>query len=247
MTDLALPALAIPRLPEPVEAVAYHDNGAVMERATLVDGKPHGIVEALTPAGLPLRRARYRMGLLEGETVEFDELAQPRLRAQYRSGRLHGELQSYEGGALLFSCQYLLGMMDGEARTWTPEGTLGSLMRYRADLPEGKWEWYDAKGRTIRTAEYRAGVLQGDVLDYRPDGSLRERTPHAAGQPHGEVTSFHPNGKPARKQKFRMGKPVGEPVWYDERGRKTKAPPKSAGELSLWQRAVLRITGKRKG
>lgn len=228
------------------QTVALHENGAVRERATLVDGKPHGVVEQFDPAGRTVRSARYRNGVLDGETVDFDGNGHPLLRARYRAGRLHGEVQSYEAGALRFSCQYLLGMKDGESRIWTPDGTLGALMRYRADVAEGRWEWFDARGRTLRTAEYRAGVLHGDVLDYRPDGTLRERTPHAAGLPHGDAVAYHPSGRPMCRQRFRAGKPVGEPVWYDERGRETKPPPRSTGELSRWQRAVLRITGRKR-
>lgn len=245
MTPLAAaPPAAVPRASEPEHVVAFHENGAVRERAVLVDGAPHGVVEQFDPAGRPVRRARCREGVLDGEAVDFDERGRPSLRAEYRAGRLHGEVRSYEEGVLRFSCQYLMGMKDGESRTWAPDGTPGALMRYRADVAEGRWEWYDARGRVLRTAEYRAGVLHGDVLDYGPDGTLRERTPHAAGLPHGGAVAYHPNGKPMRRQRFRGGKPAGEAVWYDARGRETRPPPASTGELPRWRRVVLRITGR---
>jgi antitoxin component YwqK of YwqJK toxin-antitoxin module len=177
-------------------------------------GEDAQAIEMRDEQGRLLRRIPMKDGKPDGELVEFDGQGRPSTRLTFRQGVLHGPAVLLRDGAPQMEMSYAEGLLDGELRSFGPAGSLSAVVRYAAGRREGLSEIFDAEGRPMRLEPYRDDRLDGEVVEYWDEGTVRQRSLYRAGLRDGETVTYGRDGKPTERQVFEKGAALGpaEPV-----------------------------------
>jgi antitoxin component YwqK of YwqJK toxin-antitoxin module len=147
-----------------------------------------------------------------------------------------------DDGSLAEEVPLANGIIDGEVKSYTPEGWLQRVAHFKAGRLHGQTVEFDAdgsvvgrftfadgrlsgpaavyvNGRLSQQMNFADGVLAGEMRSYDAAGDLAALSHFARGQLDGEATALRPDGSPIRVARYREGKLEGETVDYWENGK----------------------------
>lgn len=152
----------------------------------------------------------YEKGKLEGIATYFHKNGQVWKIIPYCNGTIHGVEEIYkEDGTLLYRCNYVAGVKEGEAvRYWSPDqlaseevfcdGYLSSGSYYNtcgeciATIVEGNGtKAIFGKDEIIELREFRNGVLEGEIQCIDPYGRISKIYHVKGGIKNGEELTFY--------------------------------------------------------
>ena len=109
-------------------------------------GLLHGETTSYSEAGQATCRMMYQRGQIEGEALFMHEGEVVR-KARYRKGLLDGETIDYDReGTKVQSADYKANLLDGWLRRYWPNGQVMEEMQYRQGKPAGKASRFTSKG-----------------------------------------------------------------------------------------------------
>ena len=162
----------------------YDEQGELVQSAQYRNGQQHGLTlaarELAQRAGAPVPGLGGAQGafnggvvggLLDGDTVSYDEAGAQSARLHYQAGRLEGRAQFFLHGRLVRAVSYRAGLLEGEATDYDQEGTVVQTISHQANLPHGP------------------------TRRYWPDGQLMEEQFHQHGLPVAPPTRFDAKGR----------------------------------------------------
>jgi len=152
-----------------------------------LDGE--GTLRARSSDGRERLEAEYRNGQFDGAWKVWHADGRPAETGRYAKGNKAGTWRTYhpsgelateatfgeqgqEGlarawrtnGSLVEESTYEAGRLHGPYRAWHVDGrTLQVEGRYAEGVKDGRWTWYDARGRAGREEDWKAGNLEGLV------------------------------------------------------------------------------------
>lgn len=141
-------------------------EGRLLMVQSFVAGRLHGETLCHAENGEITARLRHVNGDLEGESLYFHEGCLVR-RAVYRSGKLDGETVDYgPGGQPVQSARYEANVLHGMLRRFWPGGQVMEQVSYRAGKPFGDIERFSAEG-------VKAGSSKGESFMNRFEKIVR--------------------------------------------------------------------------
>ena len=140
----------------------------------------------------------------------------------YVNGIINGEERIYTpDGTLLWKTHYVGGVMHGESVMFHPEGSLKYKVQYEKGLEEGVSTLYYSSGVLQQESTWVKGLLNGLEKDYYPDGSLKRVSTYVGGKKNGVSLGYFKD-TPMQRISFRVsykdGKREGEEVLYHSNG-----------------------------
>jgi antitoxin component YwqK of YwqJK toxin-antitoxin module len=107
------------------------EAGNFVEETEMVDGQPHGIRRIWS-------KARIQIGM-----------------AEFNRGKLHGRcLVWFDDGRLYIESSYFEGRLDGDYRSFWPNGKPREIGRYADGARVGKYQWFDETGALVTEQEF---------------------------------------------------------------------------------------------
>ena len=161
-----------------------------------------GVVRITAADGTSVLEAEFKAGTLDGPWRAWHADGRRATEGQYEAGRKNGTWRTFHpNGERATEETYGPGGLEGVVRSWLPDGTLveetayergqrhGPHRRWHADgrslaeegrfaagVRDGRWTWYDPRGRVVREEDWKEGALQGPV---RLSGALPGALPDA--------------------------------------------------------------------
>lgn len=89
-------------------------------------------------------------------------------------------------------------------------------------LKQGRWEFFDEKGRLIRYENYKDNILQGESKVYFQNGQVSHELIYTNGKLNGPFQEFNNDGKLSKKGAYVDGNFQGLVSFYDVLGNKSK-------------------------
>jgi antitoxin component YwqK of YwqJK toxin-antitoxin module len=123
------------------------------------------------PSGELKRQEYYLNGLLDGFSVEYDEMGTPISQGEYVEGLENGYWQTIDGEAIEEGT-YLNGQRNGEWKIWYNKDKLRFKGEFISDNPNGKHITYWDNGNIREEGRYIMGLKEGDWIKYNYDGTL---------------------------------------------------------------------------
>lgn len=139
----------------------------------------------------------------------------------WRHGVKHGleRLTGGEGKYVYKHITWVEGQIQGDVKTFHPDGRLQGLSAHRDGELHGRALTFDPEGRLIRELHHQRGRRHGDMVDYWPDSDqVQRRVPYVAGAVHGVAHEYYQNGQLKRLQTFRDNTLHGREVQYEADG-----------------------------
>jgi antitoxin component YwqK of YwqJK toxin-antitoxin module len=122
--------------------------------------KPNGIWKSYYESGRIKNSVNYKDGIIEGEAWFYydDENKTIKANAVFESDMLEGIYTEYfENGTQKAKMLYKAGLADGDAEFYYPNGKLKITAEYKDGLKNGKWFYFDEKGKEIGREKYKRG------------------------------------------------------------------------------------------
>ena len=149
----------------------YYPNGQMEQiGAYNNDGKEDGIWTWYFPTGELLREEGYFNGMIDGHSVEYDELGQVIAEGDY--------VEDYREGKWMFNYgdhksegEYLGGARNGNWKNYYSDGTLSFEGEFIDDNPNGRHIWYWPNGNKKTEGKYIMGLKDGEWIKYNYDGT----------------------------------------------------------------------------
>jgi antitoxin component YwqK of YwqJK toxin-antitoxin module len=104
-----------------VDAVAQ-----TVEETEMVDGKPHGTRRIWSSASIQIGMAEFQRGLLHGRCLVW-----------------------FDDGRLYIESSYFEGRLDGDYRSFWPNGKTREIGRYADGKRTGLYQWFDETGKLV--------------------------------------------------------------------------------------------------
>ncbi len=177
--------------------VQRYENGRIAVEGAVEGGRKAGVWRDWYRSGRLWREYEYADGreYLRGYYLENGDRA-------VRDGA--GILETEEEGGGRIEAVYVDGLLEGEVRTFYPDGTLMILATYFRGRPEGPQKTYAPDGTLLTEGESRDGLQTGPWTWYGEDGSLSSRVEFSFGKKQG-VQSFFEDGILVKEEVYRDG------------------------------------------
>ena len=201
-------------------------NHQVLGRDTLVGGRREGIQRSHYAPGLPLRKALYKNGLIEGELLSWHPNGQKAMQDTERHSSTEGIRRTWdEAGNLTSEATYAADEQTGPEWRYSG-GVLRSFRSYKEDLLDGPYFFMNGTADTLARLDYVEGHLlrkqvrdslgrwqapqavkegNADVYTYYPQGGKAVDFHYRHNVLEGTQRSWYPNGKMAEQMDFKSG------------------------------------------
>jgi antitoxin component YwqK of YwqJK toxin-antitoxin module len=216
---------------EPQWVQAGDEKGQV--RCQLHEGRLHGVMERLSPGGLPLMRAHFQDGQLHGLSQVFDDSGALVQTCSYWLGQPHGTMKVFVGGRCVSQQQFLHGQLHGPSESFDLGGRLAARLHFVAGQLEGPAAFFH-ETRLVRQANYKAGLLEGESRDFDAEGAMVQSCTYRAHVLQGPLRRYWPGGELMEEVHYREGVPVAAPVRFNAQGHAVNeggAPPSLMNRL----------------
>jgi hypothetical protein len=113
----------------------------------------------------------YPNGKIKSETEVKDTIA-------------NGVMKNYDrDGNPLSACTFNMGILEGPAVTYYPNGQVEHKMNYSRGKKEGMAQWFYSTGELYRTVNYRGGKTEGIKTTYFKKGGIMAEAPFRENNP----------------------------------------------------------------
>jgi antitoxin component YwqK of YwqJK toxin-antitoxin module len=193
--------------PEAAETIeARNNHGALLSRATLQNGLPHGNFTEFGPQGQATLKMQFEAGQRHGPLAATAEDGTDLAHLHFSNGVLEGPATFFAQGRKIAEITHAGGAPNGPFRAYAPSGEISSEGTLRAGRLHGVLKIFRPDGTAQKTLTYADGVLHGEALDLDPNGTVRRRATYHAGHLHGTVTDYNEAGTPTAITQFSDGK-----------------------------------------
>ena len=122
--------------------------------------------------------------------------------------------------------------LHGVKKTFHPDGKLASQSPYVRGAISGEGRSYTQEGKLYRIARYKGGKKHGDLTDYWPrNGKVKRVIPYNTGRVHGVAREFYFSGKPKWERPFRDNLQHGIERHWEEDGSEVRTRYWVNGEM----------------
>lgn len=137
-----------------------------------------------------------------------------------RTEQRHGFYRLYhENGQLSLEMFYKNGKLQGETKTWYPNGHLESLAHVENDAYEGPFMYWYPTDTLKQEGTYINNDIEGNLKTYYPNGVLKEIVFFSESAENGPYVLYHQNGKIKEEGHFIEGPKLnGLILQYDGEG-----------------------------
>jgi antitoxin component YwqK of YwqJK toxin-antitoxin module len=230
---------SIPAAGDGFRIVRTHDQGHLVNEASMLQDVLQGTMVAYLPSGVASLKAHYQGGELHGPMEILDKTGNKVQESNYKRGLADGKTQLYTAGRLLSVLPYKEGALHGEMLAYAESGEVCARQAYLHGVLEGE-SVFMFEGKVARRCRYAKGLLDGEAVEFDRDGNLVQRSTYRNNLLDGPLTRYWPNGKRMEVLHYKAGKPLGQPQQFDDRGVEKKS---SGDSLTLTQRLEKLVKG----
>jgi|GEM_PF-1835143 len=268
----------------------YEDGKVQVERQVTQDREgnyfSHGSWKLFSPDGQTLADGGFQFGMMEGPWERwhaaskdgvfamqpFEQYQGPFLSTvNFNDGRMDGIWQIFDASRnKIMEIPYELGLRQGMATWWWPNGQKMREIRFDRNRIDGYWVEWNLAGQVQRRDEYiRGRKMVRETLEYAPgkprymawfaDAKLVfdeldkwwEAQPAAyvsSGKKtqHGPVALWYENGQPQMEGQFAAGERHGKFTWWHPNGQRQLAGEfdhgKKTGLWTWWHESGMKAT-----
>ncbi|WP_027720179.1 toxin-antitoxin system YwqK family antitoxin [Maridesulfovibrio zosterae] len=202
--------------------VQRDDQGNILFRVPLKDGKPHGTGHMFNSEGRIVQQMEYQHGVVEGEVRRFDEDGHLVQVSNMQNGKLNGELRTFEHQRPHILMNYVNNEPNGIMQVWHPNGQLAAKTTLLHGKQEGESLVYGEQGELMQRLNYQNGMLHGSAEQLFSSGTIREKTHWVEGLKHGESLTFSESGELERQVQYEKGNVLSQKL-IDELSTKKKS------------------------
>ncbi len=147
----------------------------------------------------------------DGEYKEYyDPETQTKLKIEgkIQDGKMQGQWRTYyPDGKLKSIIPYVDDKIQGVAYFYydNNENILRAEVAFSNDLPNGIYKEYHTNGAQKALLNYKNGILDGDAEFYYKTGALKIKGHYKKGKKHGKWIFYDKNGKKIKKEKWKKG------------------------------------------
>jgi len=134
----------------------YNSAGRLEQAGSYSNGRIDGTWRWYYPDGELLREEDYYQGKRDGSYTEYTRTGEIIAQGTYTDGERNG-MWKVTAGDNAEEGEYILGLPDGEWKSYYPDGKLRFKGEYRQGNPEGHHILYYENGRTKEDRYYRNG------------------------------------------------------------------------------------------
>ncbi|MCG8606876.1 toxin-antitoxin system YwqK family antitoxin, partial [bacterium] len=201
--------------------------------------------EYLVYPGRVTQISNYRGGLLDGQTLLFDDKGMLAQQIPYKSGQLDGVLFSFLKGQKVTSTSYASGKPNGPMFSFDEEGhkkmaanyvegqlggklviykkgSIQTVMTYSKGKEDGPSATFHPNGTQIALSHYANGELNGEQVLHFETGGLFKKSLFEHDKLEGPAFEYHPNGRLRKTANYKNDKLHGEVCEYDKKGKLKK-------------------------
>lgn len=118
-----------------------------------------------------------------------------------------------------------------EQSIYYANGRLNGIGKYKGDLMDGKWTFYDELGKKMSAGSLKDGKMDSDWTWYYDDGAINITAKYVDGELEGEKIHYNQNGTLYADLNYSNGKLDGECLYYNEKGALTTKKNFNKGKL----------------
>lgn len=138
----------------------------------------------------------------------------------WKHGKRDGIEREFRDGRLRVVTPWVDDKIQGDRKTYSPEGRLIGDTRFENGEPNGPSRTYDAEGRLVQEANMKNGVRDGAVRDYWPGtDKIRREVRYANGRLEGWAREYYADGKVKRQVMFVDNEMDGVETQFDGEGK----------------------------
>ncbi len=137
----------------------------------------------------------------------------------WKHGKRHGVERIFTRGHLETEIPWVNGVIQGNRKTFYPDGSVRSVSPYVDGVPQGRLLSFDQEENITRESFMEDGRLHGILTDYWPGTDQPRRIiPYQNGRVHGTMRAFYANGNLRTKAEFVDGLRHGSEIHYEVDG-----------------------------
>ncbi|NVN95736.1 MAG: LytTR family transcriptional regulator DNA-binding domain-containing protein [Bacteroidetes bacterium] len=141
----------------------YYPNGNLMSEGYYISTHKDSTWKYYNINRVLIREESYRATLKNGEWKTYYDDGTLTDRINWKNGKREGIWeQNYSGGTL--KTQFKNDKLEGIYQVFTPEGKLRNQGKYKNNLKDGIWFWYDEKGLPNKKFVYKDNKLLGKYI-----------------------------------------------------------------------------------
>ncbi len=139
-------------------ATFYHTTGKVMGTGKYFKKEKVGIWKYYDEEGDISLEEPYVAGKLEGLCITYYKDGAVTRKQEFVNGEKHGKCTDYfKNGKMKFSGKFVDGNLDGYIVHYHPNGLEWQRGKYKAAVKDGKWLYFDEKGKLEAIETYNLG------------------------------------------------------------------------------------------
>ena len=136
-----------------------------------------------------------------GPVVGYDEDGRKTVESHYREGVLHGPSATwFRDGHVREQGEYLAGKKDGPWVRYSQQVEheplrivlAKTVAVWKSGVPDGRWEWFDAQGKSLYTVRFANGLLIGPLPDAFDRGLAQRLVDGQIDDPNLQLTLLSP-------------------------------------------------------
>jgi len=148
----------------------YNNSTKVEQTGSYNNGRPDGLWQWYYNDGSILREEEYFQGFRDGSYTEYSKEGSVIVTGQYSDGERNG-FWKFTSGDYKEEGNYILGLKDGQWKSYYPDGTLKYRGNYVQGNPDKQHLYYYESGRVKETQYYQMGIRQRTWKKYDDEGN----------------------------------------------------------------------------
>ena len=148
----------------------YNNSSKVEQTGSYNNGRPDGLWQWYYNDGSVLREEEYFQGFRDGLYSEYAKDGSVIVTGQYSDGERNG-LWKFTSGDYTEEGNYIIGLKDGQWKSYYPDGTHKYRGYYVQGNPDKQHLYYYESGRVKETQYYQMGIRQRTWKKYDEEGN----------------------------------------------------------------------------
>jgi antitoxin component YwqK of YwqJK toxin-antitoxin module len=149
----------------------YSREGKVEQTGSFAAGRTEGLWRWYFDNGSLLREEEYFQGRRDGSYVEYDRNGNIIVTGEFADGERNGEWK-FNTGDYSEEGTYILGLMDGQWKSWYADGTIRHKGNYIQGNAHGTHVFYYPNGKVMEERHFDMGIREKTWKKYGDDGLL---------------------------------------------------------------------------